>query len=78
MVLALTINKVLVLNIETLDFEENKIEHAITDMKVVHDFIIAKQVGVKSDPLCLLACVKKSLEIFDKGNLENCDVLLQS
>jgi len=46
-------------------------------MKVIDDFIVAKEVGVVKDPLCLLACVKDSLIIENQGTIKDCDVLLQ-
>jgi hypothetical protein len=42
MVLALTTPEVIVLDINSLKTNLNKINHAITDMKVVDDFIVAK------------------------------------
>lgn len=61
MVLALKTPEVLVLDINSLTIKLNKIDHAVFDMKVVDDYIIAKQKDVKTNPLCLLACVKGSL-----------------
>ena len=42
MLIALKTTFVLVLNIATKLIEENKLDHAITDMKVIDDFIIAR------------------------------------
>jgi len=42
MVLALKTPKVIVLDINSWKFSVNKIDHAVIDMKVVDDFIIAK------------------------------------
>jgi hypothetical protein len=42
MVLALTTPEVIVLDINSLKTNLNQINHAITDMKVVDDFIVAK------------------------------------